>query len=239
MRPTRAVSRHLDDGLRLGTVLRQRREALGRSREAVARQAHVSTVTLTKIERGDTVDPGLFTVRSVAGALEWSVDDVLSTAAASPLPVTPLRFTAEHGLLSIGYEGRTVDELVHELTARQVAVLVDVRLTPISRKPGLSKTALASALTRAGIRYEHLPALGNPRANRAGFANPNDEEPRARFRQLLDTPAAADAARHLTTIAEHALIAVMCFERDERTCHRHLVLDHIRDRSPQAVIQRA
>ncbi|PPJ18215.1 hypothetical protein C5E45_10195 [Nocardia nova] len=37
-----------------------------------------------------------------------------------------------------------------------VATVVDVRLTPISRKPGLSKTKLSAALAEAGIRYVHL-----------------------------------------------------------------------------------
>lgn len=239
MRTCRALSPHLDDGLRLGTVLRQRREALGRSREDLARRAHVSTETLTKIERGDTVDPGLFTVKALADSLDWSVDVLLDTVEGTPLPLTPLRFTANRGLLSIGYEGRTVDDLVHELTRRNVAVLADVRLNPISRKPGLSKKALTAALNAAGIDYEHLPALGNPKDNRAGFADPHDGVPRSRYSQILATPAAAAAAKHLTSIAANHLVAILCFERDEQTCHRQLVLDYIRARTPHTVIQRA
>jgi hypothetical protein len=40
------------------------------------------------------------------------------------------------GLLSVGYEGRTVDDLVDLLVAEGVEVVADVRLTPMSRKPG-------------------------------------------------------------------------------------------------------
>ncbi|MDR1430587.1 MAG: DUF488 domain-containing protein, partial [Propionibacteriaceae bacterium] len=47
--------------------------------------------------------------------------------------------------------------------------LVDVRQTPISRKRGLSKTALGAALSEAGIDYIHLRELGNPRDNRDGY----------------------------------------------------------------------
>lgn len=45
-------------------------------------------------------------------------------------------------LFSVGYEGRSLDELVNELHEHRVTVLLDVRLNAISRKPGLSKTRL-------------------------------------------------------------------------------------------------
>ncbi|MFE2500029.1 DUF488 family protein [Streptomyces scopuliridis] len=48
-----------------------------------------------------------------------------------------------------------------------MSLVADVRLTPISRKPGFSKTRLPHALDEAGITYTHLRALGNPKDNRA------------------------------------------------------------------------
>ena len=72
-------------------------------------------------------------------------------------------------LVSVGYEDRDFKELLGSLVERRVSVLVDVRLTPLSRKPGLSKRKLESALAEHGIRYIHLPALGNPKDNRAGY----------------------------------------------------------------------
>jgi uncharacterized protein (DUF488 family) len=38
-------------------------------------------------------------------------------------------------VVTVGYEGRTVDEFVDALSAARVKTLVDVRLTPISRNP--------------------------------------------------------------------------------------------------------
>ncbi|MDG4769766.1 DUF488 domain-containing protein [Solwaraspora sp. WMMD792] len=67
------------------------------------------------------------------------------------------------GLIGIGYEGRSVDGLIAELRAAGVSRLVDVRLTPISRKPGFSKSALAKALNAAGIAYEHRRELKGDR----------------------------------------------------------------------------
>lgn len=55
------------------------------------------------------------------------------------------RDAAEGTLVSIGYEGRTVGDLVAQLLEQDVQVLVDVHLTPLSRKPGLSKAKLAEA----------------------------------------------------------------------------------------------
>ena len=78
--------------------------------------------------------------------------------------------TRSVGVVGVGYQQRPVDEFVSDLARMGVAVVVDVRLTPISRRPGFSKTGLARALAGAGICYEHRPELGNPKPNRAGFA---------------------------------------------------------------------
>src|SRR4030095_2585940 len=72
-------------------------------------------------------------------------------------------------LASIGYEGRTIDELCDVLVANAIDLLVDVRQTPMSRKHGFSKRTLAAALAARSIDYLHLPTLGNPRDNRAPF----------------------------------------------------------------------
>lgn len=65
-------------------------------------------------------------------------------------------------------------------------MLVDVRLTPLSRKPRLSKTKLAAALADVGIEYVHHRALGNPKDNRAGFRE-GQPASRARYRKKSDS----------------------------------------------------
>jgi uncharacterized protein (DUF488 family) len=80
-----------------------------------------------------------------------------------------VRNSSENPLISLGYEGRDAADLIEQLRASGVNALVDVRLTPLSRKPGLSKKRLAAALGEAGIAYVHLPQLGNPKENRASF----------------------------------------------------------------------
>ena len=87
-------------------------------------------------------------------------------------------------VLTIGYQDRTVDQFIEDLVAARIKVLVDVRLTPLSRKTGLSKNALAARLRDAGIDYVHLPELGNPRENRDAFRR-GDEAAVARYREVL------------------------------------------------------
>ena len=76
-----------------------------------------------------------------------------------------------HGatIVSIGYERRSVEDLIRLLTRNQVDVLVDVRLNAISRKKGFSKSSLSQALREAGIEYRHKRQLGNPKDNRDPF----------------------------------------------------------------------
>ena len=52
-------------------------------------------------------------------------------------------------LYTIGYEKRSIDDLLWVLRARGVDCVVDVRLKPWSRRPGFSKTKLAASLADA------------------------------------------------------------------------------------------
>ena len=130
------------------------------------------------------------------------------------------------GLVGVGYEGRTIDDLIGHLLALGVTRLVDVRLNAISRKPGFSKTALANALGDAGISYVHQREFGNPKASRAGFAGDDAElaEARAAFSALLQRSEAVDALDALAQASLQEGVAVLCFEADQRRCHRDVVL---------------
>jgi uncharacterized protein (DUF488 family) len=136
------------------------------------------------------------------------------------------------GVTGVGYEGLDVDAFVSKLVELEVDVLADVRLTPISRKRGFSKTALAAAVSEAGVEYLHLRALGNPKDNRPGFAGDAAElsQARGRYAELLTADEAGNALDRLAELAEDHRVAVMCFEADEERCHRHVVLREVRNR---------
>jgi uncharacterized protein (DUF488 family) len=132
-------------------------------------------------------------------------------------------------VLGVGYEGRDLAGFLAEVDAAGVEVVVDVRLTPISRKRGFSKRALASALAGIGVAYRHEPALGNPKANRPGFAGTAREwsAARGRYEALLSALAAQEALARVAEAALTARVAVLCFEADQRRCHRDVVLSRL------------
>jgi uncharacterized protein (DUF488 family) len=127
-------------------------------------------------------------------------------------------------IATIGYEGHTVDDVIDALRAAGVKVLADVRLTPLSRKTGLSKNRLAARLHDAGIDYVHLPELGNPRDNRDALRR-GDATAVARYRSVLGAPEGQAALEELRRLATDRRVALMCFEHDPAECHRSMVAD--------------
>lgn len=135
---------------------------------------------------------------------------------------------SDPGIHGWGYEGRTLDDLIAYVHSVGAATVADVRLTPLSRRPGFSKRALAERLGDVGIRYIHLPELGNPRDNRDAFARPTSPEAaaaHARFRGEILAAPDADAALHQVAQLESTGVVLLCFEADELTCHRTLIIE--------------
>ena len=139
-------------------------------------------------------------------------------------------------LVSIGYEGRTSQELIGALVDAGVDVVIDVRLNAISRKPGLSKSKLSAALNEAGIEYVHLRGLGNPKENREPFWAGRIAEGVRRFRQLLTEPGPAAALTVLVELVETRRVAILCFEREHDRCHRQVLTEAVVARTSGATV---
>jgi transcriptional regulator with XRE-family HTH domain len=207
-----------DRGVQLGEAIRRARQARGWTRDELAAHAGIAPRTLVRLEAEGTTGPSFFLVADLARALELSLADL--DAHTRP---------GLTGLVSVGYEGRELDGFVEELMQAEVTMVADVRLTPLSRKPGFSKTRLGARLGEAGIEYRHLRSLGNPKENRPPFWEGRVEEGRARFRTLMEEPGAISALADLADHAGQQRVAVLCFERDEHRCHRKVVLDKVWD----------
>jgi uncharacterized protein (DUF488 family) len=138
-------------------------------------------------------------------------------------------------VFSVGYEGRDAPAIVQALVDARVDVLVDVRLTPISRKPGLSKARLGEALASAGISYRHDRALGNPKDNRDAFRGPDVDEARRRFAARLSN-GSRGALKELVELARDSRVAVLCVERDPHRCHRSVITEAAQEMSPGIAI---
>lgn len=109
---------------------------------------------------------------------------------------------------AIGYSGRSVAE-VRALAERLDATILDVRLSPRSRRPEWSGRNLTEAL---GDRYLHAPMLGNRnyQGGPVGIVN------------LIEG---------IALIAEHPRpVILMCLCADWRTCHRTLIGKALRQR---------
>lgn len=138
-------------------------------------------------------------------------------------------------LLTIGYEGCTIDGVLTTLTKANVRLLIDVRAVAASRKPGFSKRQLSAGLEGAGIRYVHLQRLGTPKPGRDAVRAGHPERMVPIFNAHMETPEAQLALAEAKGLAVHERCCLLCFERDHRECHRRLVAEMIVAETGQAV----
>lgn len=132
-----------------------------------------------------------------------------------------------HGIVSVGYEGRSIDDFVTALVGAGVQTVADVRLNAISRKAGFSKTRLREALAAVGIDYRHMRSLGNAKENRSPFWDGRVDEGQRVFRQAIQNPEAESTLDELSALVRDQIVAVLCFETDLEKCHRKVIIDEI------------
>ncbi len=135
-------------------------------------------------------------------------------------------------LWTIGYEKLLPGALVAELEAAGVRRVLDVRFRPQSRRPGMSKTRLGALLAEHGIAYEHRRALGTPPDLRALYRAGRVAEAAAAYRVHLEDTAADELDGLARELAAGPATALLCLEADPAACHRSVVADALRRRSP-------
>lgn len=128
---------------------------------------------------------------------------------------------------TIGYERASLEDFVATLTLSGVEVLVDIRDRAQSRRKGFSKTALSDALADAGIDYLHLRELGDPKEGREAARSGDFHRFRKVFAQVMASEAGQSALQRIEELSENTSICLMCYERDEKTCHRKIVSDSL------------
>ena len=151
----------------------------------------------------------------------------------------PALATTTPRLLSIGYEKASFADLAGTLRAARVAMVIDVRDLPLSRRAGFSKRQLQAGLAEAGIGYLHLRPLGTPAAGRE--ANRRRQWPTfwEIVEQSLAAPEAQEALAEAAATAAASLSCLLCYEADPCICHRRrigeilqarhgFVIDHLR-----------
>jgi uncharacterized protein (DUF488 family) len=130
-------------------------------------------------------------------------------------------------LYTVGYESTDLKFFIECLVENRITVLIDVRDYPGSRKRGFSKKALAEALKRVDITYEHWRQLGAPKTLRHELRETREWEKYVKgYSEVLDSqePTLVSLADKTST----ELVCLMCFERDHRECHRSLVAERLK-----------
>lgn len=133
-------------------------------------------------------------------------------------------------IYTIGHSTRTAEEVLGLLGEFGIERLVDIRQYPGSRRlPHFNRETLGPCLSRAGIAYEWLQALGGRR--RAALADsPNRGLRNAAFRHYADymlTPEFRAGVDRLIEWAREKPTAIMCAEAVYWRCHRRLVSDYL------------
>jgi uncharacterized protein (DUF488 family) len=127
-------------------------------------------------------------------------------------------------ILTLGYQQRSIGEYIELLRARGVGVLVDVRQTAWSHKPGFSKSGLKHALVGAGIQYVHAKMVGNPKSIRRQAHDHADCI--RQFELYLESSPLLEAEFDLMIrqcLVREQRICLMCYERHPEDCHRSVI----------------
>ena len=131
-------------------------------------------------------------------------------------------------LLTIGYEGRALEGFLNQLLQSKVDILCDVRKNAISRKYGFSKKTLCYACQQLGIRYEHKSELGIASALRRDLkAQADYDNLFIQYKKFISLQKDNILEEIHTWLQEGQTVALTCFERKARQCHRHCVAEII------------
>jgi hypothetical protein len=130
------------------------------------------------------------------------------------------------GLVTIGYEGRSLEGYLNALLRDGVTLLCDVRRNPLSRKYGFSKVTLSKACEGVGIRYEHLPELGIASDERRNLKMQADYDALFAHYRRHDLPKQSPALTRIRQwIEKGERVALTCYEAQPCQCHRRCVAE--------------
>ena len=133
---------------------------------------------------------------------------------------------AKAGLVTLGYESRSLESYLNLLLKNAVTLLCDVRRNPLSRKYGFSKKTLSHACEGVGIRYEHLPELGIDSEERRDLKTQADYDALFAEYERKHLPQQTEALAKISGwVRQGERVALTCFELLPHQCHRHCVAD--------------
>jgi hypothetical protein len=135
------------------------------------------------------------------------------------------------GVVTIGYEGRTLEAYLNRLLQSGVTVLCDVRRNAFSHKYGFSKKTLQTGCEGVGVRYEHLPELGIASEDRRKLETQADYNALFAIYERDSLPGQTSALERIHDwVQAGERVALTCFELLPQQCHRHCVAEELERR---------
>lgn len=126
-----------------------------------------------------------------------------------------------HTLFTIGYEGLSLEEYLNKLLIYGVRILCDVRKNAYSQKYGFSKAQLQPACDGVGIKYIHIPELGIESSQRQSLFTQADYDLLFEtYRNTVLARSDSQLERIVNLVDSEERVALTCFEKDVRQCHR-------------------
>ncbi len=138
------------------------------------------------------------------------------------------------GIVTIGYEGKTIDKFLYELIKNKIGIVADVRKNAYSMKFGFQRNKLKSYLEKIGIDYIHMPELGIPSDSRKNLNSYEDYQTLfAGYRQEIETK--LDCLERIKSISQNKKVSLMCFEKDVKYCHRGVIAERLRENGVEVI----
>ena len=133
-------------------------------------------------------------------------------------------------IFTIGHSTHPIEEFLALLRQHQIALLVDVRSFPSSRRwPHFNQDELKRSAEFAGIEYRWLKSLGGRRhSNNKESPHSAWELPAFRsYADYTDTDDFKISLEELCALADRDRTAYMCSEGLWWRCHRRIISDHL------------
>jgi len=138
------------------------------------------------------------------------------------------------GIVTIGYEGKTIDKFLYELIKNKIGIVVDVRRNAYSMKFGFQRNKLKSYLEKIGIDYIHMPELGIPSDSRKNLNSYEDYQALfAGYRQEIETK--LDCLERIKSISQQKKVSLMCFEKDVKFCYRGVIAERLKESGVEVI----
>jgi uncharacterized protein (DUF488 family) len=134
-------------------------------------------------------------------------------------------------LFTIGYEQAKPAAVLNELKRARIDLLVDARAVAASRRSGFSKRQMAASLDEAGISYLHLQKLGTPAEGRAAARSGDTDGLWRIYDKHIKKSEPQEALGELIGLIKSGKrVALLCYCRDPKTCHRSRIVANVKKR---------